>query len=94
MESADLVSGAAGAPPVHDLSSQDSFVARAKSVVEERCAEGSDCFDESQHEMDSVLLHAKSAYSDEALSGFGGLASFEPGSVSLPLSAAGSPLLR
>ena len=85
--------GTSGPPAGEESDADRSFLSRARAAVEERAAEER-AVDVSAQEAISALLRSKAGYTDSSVIDTGGLASYEPGNVSLPDGTRGSPLLR
>ena len=61
--------------------------------MEEQCKEDNSCC-ESTQDAASALLRARAGSADETGAGVGGLASYKPGNVSLPLDSSDAPAPR
>ena len=91
--SVNSLCGTSGSSAEIESDATRAFITRVRASVEERAAEErSD--NVSVQEAISALLKSKSGYSDSSAIDTVGLASYEPGSVSLPDDTRGSPLLR
>ena len=93
IDSVNKLVGTSGSPEFAEPDACKEFIARAQAAVEERREEERSC-DISDHEAVSALLRSKTGYTDASVIDTGGLASYEPGNVSLPESVEGAPLLR
>ena len=93
VDSVNSLCGTSGSPAETESAATRAFITRARAAVEERGAEER-AENISVHEALGALLKSKSGYTDSSGFDTGGLASYEPGNVSLPDDTRGSPLLR
>ena len=93
VDSVNSLCGTSGSSAEVESDASRSFIARARLAVEERAAEERS-ENISVQEAVSALLKSKAGYTDCSVVDTGGLASYEPGNVSLPDDTRGSPLLR
>ena len=95
VESVNEMCCTSGSTSVDLSDAAQEFTARASEAVKERGVEERVFAQEvSAQEAVRALLRSRSGYTDSGGVGTGELASFSPGTVSLPVDTSGAPLLR
>ena len=93
VDSVNRLCGTSGSSAEVESDASRAFVIHARAAVEERAA-AQRPENISVQEAISALLKSKTGYTVCSVVDTGGLASYEPGNVSLPDDTRGSPLLR